>query len=168
MTPMRRRLVLLLPVTALVAAAGCGFQLRRSASLPFSTLYSGFPANSAMGVEFARLVRLTEGTRLVDKPQEAEVILDIVGEVREREIVAFSTTGRPAQYQLRQRIDFRLRDNKGNVVVPDTTLVLRRDITASDTQIVSKQQEEALLYREMQTDLVQQLMRRLAAVKRSG
>ncbi len=167
--PLRRRaLARALSLVPLAVAPGCGFRLRRSASLPFATLYSGFPPGSAIGTEFARLVRLTEGTRLVDKPQDAEVILDILNDSREREIVAFSTTGRPAQYQLRQRLDFRVRDAKGNVVVPDSTLLLRRDITASDTQIVSKQQEEALLYREMQTDIVQQLMRRLAAIRRSG
>ncbi|MFP5407262.1 MAG: LPS assembly lipoprotein LptE, partial [Gammaproteobacteria bacterium] len=32
-------------------------------------------------------------------------------------------------------------------------------------EVVAKQQEEELLYREMQSDLVQQLLRRLAAIK---
>ncbi len=164
----RRRLLGLLAALPLAAGAGCGFQLRRSAQLPFATLYSGFAPNSATGVEFSRLVRLTEGTRLVDRPDQAEGILDVISELREKEIIAFSTTGRPAQYQLRLRLDFRVRDARANIVIPDSSIVLRRDITASDTQIVSKQQEEAVLYREMQTDLVQQLMRRLAAVRRSG
>lgn len=166
--PPRRPLLALVSAAAVLAASGCGFQLRQSAKLPFATFYSGFAPGSATGVEFARQLRLAEGTRLVDRPDRAEGILDVLGELREKEIIAFSTTGRPAQYQLRLRLDFRVRDAKANVVVPDSTIVLRRDITASDTQIVSKQQEEVLLYREMQTDLVQQLMRRLAAVRRSG
>ena len=45
-------------------------------------------------------------------------------------------------------------------------ILLRREITTTDTQLVAKEQEEALLYREMQTDMVQQLLRRLAVVKR--
>jgi hypothetical protein len=37
-----------------------------------------------------------------------------------------------------------------------------------ETQVLAKESEEALLYRDMQADLVQQIMRRLAAVKTAG
>ncbi|MFN0162016.1 MAG: LPS assembly lipoprotein LptE, partial [Burkholderiales bacterium] len=33
----------------------------------------------------------------------------------------------------------------------------------NDTQVLAKESEEALLYRDMQTDMVQQVLRRLAA-----
>ena len=35
----------------------------------------------------------------------------------------------------------------------------------NETQVLAKESEEALLYRDMQADLVQQIMRRLAAIK---
>ena len=107
------------------------------------------------------------GTRLVDRPEDAQVRLDALQEIREKEIVGFSSTGRPREYQLRLRFTFKLTDvAKGVELIGPTEILLRREITTTDTQLVAKEQEEALLYREMQTDMVQQLLRRLAAVKR--
>ena len=168
-TAARRRLLRLAALAAGAAvAAGCGFQLRGSAGLPFKTLYAGFLPTSAIGADFRRLVRISGETQLVERPDAAQARLEVLSEAREKEIVGFSSTGRPREYQLRQRFIFRLLDTKGQELIAPTTLLLRREINTTDTQIVSKEQEEALLYREMQTDLVQQLLRRLAAVKLPG
>ena len=145
--------------------AGCGFELRRSAALPFRTLYAGFSPTSAIGAEFRRLIRVAENTELVDDPQKAEARLEVLREVRERDVVAFSSTGRPREYQLRLRFGFRVLDAQSRELLPATELVLRRDITSTDIEVVAKQQEEELLYREMQSELVQQLLRRLAAIR---
>jgi LPS-assembly lipoprotein len=149
---------------ASLTLAGCGFQLRRSARLPFRTLYTTFSPVSAVGAEFRRLIRVAEDTRLVDDPAEAEARLEVLMEQRERDVVAFSSTGRPREYQLRLRFRFRVVDAQQQELLPVTELVLSRDISSSDIEVVAKQQEEELLYREMQSDLVQQLLRRLAAI----
>ncbi|MCD6732922.1 MAG: LPS assembly lipoprotein LptE [Burkholderiaceae bacterium] len=164
--PTRRTFAIALASLTIVATAGCGFQLRRSAALPFRTLYAGFAPTSAIGAEFRRLVRVAEDTRLVDDPAEAEARLEVIRELREKEVVGFSSTGRPREYQLRLRFTFRVVDHDGQPLLAPTEIVLRRDITSSDVEVVSKQQEEELLYREMQSDLVQQLLRRLAAIRR--
>ena len=149
------------------ALGGCGFQLRGAAQLPFRTLYTNFPANSALGAEFKRTIRQQGDVKLVDVPDQAEARLDVDPEVREREIVAFSSTGRPREYQIRLRLRYRVLSGKGNPLTEPTDIALRRDITTTDSQLVAKQQEEVLLYREMQSDMVQQLIRRLAAVRMS-
>lgn len=163
---MRRRLLAagLLGATSLLA--GCGFRLRRSAALPFRTLHTGFAPTSAIGAEFRRLVRVAEDTELVDDPKKAEARLEVLREQREREVVAFSTTGRPREYQLRLRFGFRVVDAQSRELLPPTELVLSRDIVSTDIEVVAKQQEEELLFRDMQSDLVQQLLRRLAAIPR--
>jgi LPS-assembly lipoprotein len=146
--------------------AGCGFQLRGSAQLPFETLHASFPPNSPTGAEFRRLLRVQGGTRLVDRPADAQARLDILEERREKEIVGFSSSGRPREYQLRLILRYRLLDARsGAELAADGLITLRREITTTDTQIVAKEQEEALLYREMQGDMVQQLLRRLAAAR---
>lgn len=162
-SPMRARRLLL--VASALALAGCGFQLRGTAELPFRTLFTAFPAGSTTGTVFARALR-GSSTRLVDQPQHAEVRLLVLEERREKETVGFTSTGRPREYQLRLLFTFRVLDAQDNELAPPTELVLRRDITTLDTQYVAKEQEEALLYRDMQHDLVQQLLRRLAAVRR--
>lgn len=164
--PSRRGLLAALAVLApTLLATGCGFKLRGSADLPFRTLHSGFAPGSETGLEFARMMR-GSGTRLVDRPQDAEARLQILGETREKEIISFSTTGRPREYQLRLVFSFRVVDAGEDELIPPTQLVLRRDITTTDTQFVAKEQEEVLLYRDMQRDLVQQLLRRLSAARR--
>ncbi|TXL68255.1 LPS-assembly lipoprotein LptE [Zeimonas arvi] len=163
---MRRRLFAAGLLGAASLLAGCGFRLRRSAALPFRTLYTGFAPTSAIGAEFRRLVRVAEDTELVDDPKKAEARLEVLREQREREVVAFSTTGRPREYQLRLRFGFRVVDAQSRELLPPTELVLSRDITSTDIEVVAKQQEEELLFRDMQSDLVQQLLRRLAAIPR--
>ena len=145
--------------------AGCGFHLRRNANLPFATLYSGFSRGSAVGEEFRReLVRATS-TRLVEKPDQAQVVLQVLGETRERDIVAYSAVGRPREYELRLRLQFRATDGGDREFIPASEMILRRDISAADNQLTARTDEEALLYRDMQKDMVQQLLRRLASIK---
>ena len=43
-----------------------------------------------------------------------------------------------------------------------------RDVSYNETQALAKEAEEALLMRNMQSDMVQQLLRRLAAVRLAG
>lgn len=162
----RRLLAVVTAGPAALLAAGCGFKLRGTMELPFDTLYTNFPANSLTGAEFRRSVRALAGVRLVEKPEEAQARLLVLSELREREIVAFSSTGRPREYQLRLRLTYRLLDAKADEWLPPAELLLRRDITTTDSQLAAKQQEEVLLYRDMQTDLVQQLLRRLASAPR--
>lgn len=167
-SPARSWLLGLLLLSALLAGA-CGFKLRGDQRFTFATLHSGFATYSEMGAQFRRIVRLSESTRLVDSPKDAQARLEIIREVRDREIVGLSTTGRPREIQLRLRLSFRLvsalSDDPVRVLIPESEIVLRRDVTTSDQQFAAKQQEEELLYQEMQSDMVQQLLRRLAAVR---
>ena len=50
-------------------------------------------------------------------------------------------------------------------LIPDSEIVQRQDISYSESAALAKEQEEQVLYKSIQTDIVQQLMRRLAAVK---
>ncbi len=160
---------LLLAMAAGLAGSGCGFKLRGDQRFTFETLHTGFAATSAMGAQFRRIVRLTGSARLVDDPRQAQARLVIHREMREREIVGLSTTGQPREYQLRLRLSFSLlgalSDDPVRTLIPESEIVLRRDVSTTDTQIVAKRQEEELLYQEMQSDIVQQLLRRLAAVR---
>ena len=112
------------------------------------------------------MLRVSGDTRLVDRPQDAEAVLTVLSTLREKEIVGFSSTGRPREYQLRLRLAFNLVEAGEKERIPYTEIVLRRDITTTDTQVVAKEQEEALLYVDMQTDMVQQMLRRIAALGR--
>ncbi len=134
--------------------------------MPFDTLYLSLPSSSPMGAEFRRAMQAVSTTRIVDKPEQAQARLMVLAEAREKEILAFSSTGRPREYQLRLRVQFRLLDAQADEWIPVSEITLRREVTTTDAQLAAKAQEEVLLYRDMQTDMVQQLLRRLAAAPR--
>lgn len=161
----RARLRLVAALLAGSASAGCGFQMRGSAQLPFRRLYSGFSRGSAIGAELRSFIRVSSDTVIVDRVDDADAKLEVIFERREREIVAFTSTGRPREYQLRLRVRVRLLDARGIEWMPPTEMVLRRELTSSDIEVVNRAQEEELLYREMEADYVQQLLRRLALLK---
>lgn len=162
---MKKRLPLLLSLAFLVLALGaCGFQLRGPAQLPFQTLYieSG---GSLVGTDLQRALRHGSNVKIVSTPGEAQAVLQVLGESREKRILSLSAAGRVSEYVLFYRLSFRLHDGKGKELLPLQPLELKRDISFSDTQLLAKEQEELLLYRDMQNDAVQQVIRRLNAVR---
>ena len=70
------------------------------------------------------------------------------------------------EFRLRYRVGFRVHDGKGNNYVPQSTLELTRDVTYDDADVLAKESEEQLLYRDMQGDMVQQIMRRLSSAQK--
>jgi LPS-assembly lipoprotein len=168
-TPGRRAVIRSAAVAAAAllgsALGGCGFHLRRTADMAFTTLYSGFSRSSAVGEEFRRELVRSTSTKLVEQPDAAQVVLQVLGESRERDIVAYSAVGRPREYELRLRLQFRASDGRDREFIPASEIILRRDISVADNQLIARTDEEALLYRDMQRDMVQQLLRRLASIR---
>jgi LPS-assembly lipoprotein len=163
-----RRIVGLIALAGLVGLSGCGFHLRGSqgnANLPFKTLYIGLPENSPLGVELRRNIRASGDTQIVTDPKQAEARLDILSEVRDKSIQSLNSQGRIRQYTLFYRLNFRVMSKSDVQLLPPTEIVLKRDISFNESQVLAKESEEALLYRDMQSDLVQRILRRLAAIK---
>ncbi len=146
--------------------AGCGFQLRGTADLPFDTVYLP-PANSpGIALDLRRNIQSGTRTTVVEDPKKADAVLEFAREAREKLILSLASTGRVSEYQLRYTVAFRVHDGKGGEFLPMTTVALTRDVTFNDAAVLSKETEEGLLYRDMQSDMVQQIMRRLAAAQR--
>lgn len=162
----RRRF--LLSGTALLSGAAlsaCGFRLRGPQSLPFRTIHVGAPAISDLGKALRNEIAQSGTTTTVENANEAEVRLQILDEDRNREILSLTGAGRVREYDIRYTIRFRLVDQQDNMIVAPVTLSARRDYTFDDEMVLGKEQEEALLYRDMLNDLVRQIMRRLAAAR---
>jgi LPS-assembly lipoprotein len=153
---------------AAVLLAGCGFHLRGSATLPFNTLYVDAPAASLFATQLRRVIGSGSQTRITNNQAEADATLQVVQELREKEILSLSAGGRVRELQLRYRVQYQVYDKKKAAVAPPGEIVLRRDYSFNDQEQLSKESEEALLYRDMQTDAVQQLVRRLQAVSRTA
>ena len=60
---------------------------------------------------------------------------------------------------------FRVINSKGQELVRPNEINLWRDITFDDSNILAKNLEEGLLWRDMTNELVSQILRRLATIK---
>jgi LPS-assembly lipoprotein len=163
---MKRRPLLVLAAAAAVLA-GCGFELRRAPDFAFSSIAVAAAPSSAMANELKRSIAADGKVTVVDPARRdtAQVVMDFVSEQREKVVVSMSATGQVREFQLRTRLKFRLRTPQGKELIPETELLQQRDISFNESAVLAKESEENLLYRDMQSDIVQQLMRRLAAVK---
>ncbi len=158
-------------VLALAAAAvlsGCGFQLRGSGgeyNMPFKSIYLAFPETSALGTELRRNLRGGDKVLVVEDPAKAEARFEVLSENRGKAILSLNSQGRVREFLLTYTLTFRVVNAAGAELLGPTELNLKRPLTFNETQVLAKESEEALLYRDMQADLVQQILRRLAAVK---
>jgi len=146
--------------------AACGFQLRGTAQLPFDTLYMPPTTVPGVALDLKRNIQSGTNTKVIDDPKNAEAVLEFLQETREKHILSLAATGRVREFQLRYRVTFRVHDGKGGEFLPASTVQLTRDISFDDAVVLAKETEEQLLYRDMQFDMVQQIMRRLAAAQR--
>ncbi len=133
-------------------------------AMPFKTIYLGFSDTSTLGNALKRSIRGGGNTTVVTDAKEAEAILDVLSETREKSVLSLNSLGRVREYTLIYRFKFQVKDAKNNALLAPTEIMLRRDINYDDTQTLAKESEEAMLYRDMESDLVAQIMRRLSAI----
>ena len=146
--------------------SSCGFQLRGQVAIPFQTVYIESPGYSAFVNDLERAIRSTSGTQVVANRDDAEAVLRIINERQERIILSLSSGGKVREFELRYSVAYRLTDKASVDLAPPGEIRLRRDMTYDDTQILAKESEQALLYRDMKNDAVQQMLRRLSVVHR--
>ena len=164
---MQRRLFLLAAAAA-ASLSACGFALRQAPNYAFQTIFNGVGESSPLGNELNRNLEAGGTVRVIRDPrliEQAQVILDVLGDQREKTVVGVNAAGQVREFQLRTRFRFQLRTLQGKILIPPSEIVLQRDISFNESAIAAKETEEALLYRDMQSDIVQQILRRLAAVK---
>jgi LPS-assembly lipoprotein len=157
------------PVVTLVLASAlssCGFHLRGEAHYAFDTVFLSAPAALPVTVELKRSLEGIGSAKLVATPQAAQVVLDIVSVEDNKQILSLSGGGKVSEFLLIKRVLVRVHDNDGNDWLPTSEVLVRRSYTYSDTEALAKEVQEQRLWREMQTDAVQQIVRRLQAARK--
>ena len=161
----RRVFAASVPAVAVLVLAACGFQLRGAYHLPYESLYLAVSESSVIGAGLKRNIRASASTRLTDNSKDAQASFVPSGELREAVILSLSSAGRVREKRLRYHYGYRILDNQGRDLVLPGAVELFRDITYADSDVLAKTQEEDLLWRDMESDLVQQLLRRLSTAK---
>lgn len=164
----KRRSTLALLLTGSAALASCGFALRQPPNYAFRTIYLALPPGSTLRRPLTRSLESSPNVRVLAESgdlQSADVVLEIPAEVREKVVVGLNAAGQVREIQLKLRMRFRLRTPRGAELIPLTELLLEREIGFAESAALAKEEEEALLYREMRQDMQQQILRRLASVR---
>jgi LPS-assembly lipoprotein len=167
---LQRRLAL--ATIAALALPACGFQLRQAPKFPFAALRMAGSESTITAAALRRELQIN-GLRVLTSADPASpadasaVVLRVLIDQRERAVVGQTASGQVRELQLRTRFRFNLQTADERILIDDTELLLERDLSFNETQVLAKDAEEQLLYRDMTSDIVQQVLRRLAAVDRT-
>jgi LPS-assembly lipoprotein len=151
---------------AFAALAGCGFHLRGDVPFAFDTLYINAPTAGPLVVELKRSLAGSIGARVVDKVEGAQAILDITAYGDDKQVLSLSGGGRVREYTLTKHVAFRVRDNDGRDWLPAGDITIRRTYSFNEQEALAREAQEVRLLREMQSDAVSQIVRRLQAAKK--
>jgi LPS-assembly lipoprotein len=149
-----------------LALGACGFHLRGDATYPFKTIFVSVPSSPSLAAELTRAITGGSGATVVESPAAAEVVLAVPFVTDDKDVLSLSSGGSVREYQIVKRVQFRLHDRDGNDWMPAGEIVVRRAYTFNETQVLARDLQEQRLLREMQTDAVQQIMRRIQTAKR--
>jgi LPS-assembly lipoprotein len=152
----------LLMTTLLLSS--CSYHLRGKVSMPFETIYlQTANPNTPLIRELRRNLEANQ-VKMVNAADQAELVLNIVSEIPEKQVLTLGADGRVNEFRLFYRVSLRAYDHQKDWI-PAEEIALRRDYSYDDTIVLAKEAEETLLYQSMRTDMVQQIMSRLSRAK---
>ena len=147
---------------ALIISA-CGFQLRGAADLSFKNLYIQ-GAKLTLSKDLERQLK-TNGVKIVDQAEDAELLLDLMNETSQKRIMSLSGGGLVREFELLYFLNFRIREANNPLWGPVQTIRGRRDFSYNDNALLGKAEEETRLNADMRNDAIRELLRRLTAYK---
>lgn len=155
-------------LTASLGLASCGFKLRGSQAFAFTRIAIMPSPGGAIAQELRRSFGNEVQVLAPDEPlTSAQLVLTVAEDQREKVVVGVNSSGQVREFQLRMRVRLHLATAKGKELIEGDEILQQRDISYNETAALAKEAEEALLYRDMQSDIVQQILRRLVAVQPS-
>ena len=143
---------------------GCGFKPRGSAEMPFKTIYIESDGFSFFDTELRRSLASNNNVLVVGDSREAELRLHVIDEVRDKKILSLSNSGNVREFELQYRVSYQVAGSGLTASGARQQITVTRSLTYSDTKLLAKEEEELLLFEEMQLDAVGQLLRRLVTV----
>lgn len=152
-------------VVVVCALAACGFHLRGDVTYAFKSLYLSAPATAPLTLDLKRALE-NSGVKIVDGANAGEAILDVGNVSDDKSVLSLSSGGRVREYLLVKRVTIALHDANGRDWLPASEIVIRRAYTFNESEVLAREAQETRLLKDMQTDVVQQIVRRLQAAKK--
>lgn len=146
-------------ITILFVSA-CGYHLRGSIDLPEELKRIYLKDASGQLTKIMRKTLKSSGGKLVDKIQQAGIIIVVVKENMDRRVLSLSSTGRANEYQLIYTLNFNLLDAEGKSLAELQHLEINRDYFNDQEQVLAKNIEEQIIWDEIHRKAVQQIINR--------
>jgi LPS-assembly lipoprotein len=153
-------------MTTAFLLSACGFQLRGDPSVGLPSLNITQVQPTAVTADIRRV--LEQGpTKIMADPKQASAQLRLLGESRDKTVATITGTGRVYEFQLRLAVRFEvLLPDRELPLVPPTEVETRRLISYSETAPTAKEAEEQLLWKDMQAELADRILRQLTVARR--
>jgi len=142
----------------------CGFHLRGASDISFQSIF--IQGNTLIISKNLKRTLTTNGVKVLDSAEGAELLLEMVGEESEKRILSLSGKGVVNEFELYYRVHYRTKTADAPLWGQVQTVEARRDFSYSDANLLAKQGEEKRLNENMQQDVLSGLMRRLSALKK--
>jgi len=157
-------LLAMAPVSGLIA---CGFRLRGMVDLPFKVIAITGSPSPPLRADLQTAILTGTNAQLVINPKDADLILEIISDLNNREILAYNSNGQVSAYRLNIRVGFRAYDNSGADVVPEAEIYMTRDMDFSVSTVLASDAQMQQFLTSMRRDLAVQILRRVAASARA-
>ncbi len=159
--------LLMVPLLAALSA-GCGFHLRGSAALPPAMAVTFIRSDqpfSTLVDDFSDALKI-HNVRVTQERSEATAVLNILNNSIKTAVLSVNTAGKVLEYDILQTIRFSVVTAGNEVLVPEQTVNMSRDYIFSSTDVLGKQREDKVVRANLQRNVVNLAMLRIAAAAR--
>ena len=156
-----RNIISILGITLfLLISSGCGFHLRGNSELsnqlPELFVQSDNP-NAAIVSELNRWLRSAN----ISLSESAQTTLTISDIKREKRTIAYDNRGKTALYELTLSLSIGVTQKTGKTLLGPTAIQARQPYNYNETDASAKDEEQALLEREMNAAMAIRIIRHL-------
>jgi LPS-assembly lipoprotein len=154
-----------LSILAMGVLSACGWRLRGKVDLPYKSILISGNLTQELRDDLDMMLRVND-IQIVKNIKDAELVLEIISEQNARQILSYNGAGQITAYRIISRILFRAFDSNGIELIPESDIYITRDIDFNQSNIQAFDQQVAEFIKNMRVDIVSQLMRRLASIKK--
>ena len=153
----------ILLVTMIAILCGCGWQLRDAQVVPQSIGSLHIATQLSDRDLVSELSRALDvyGVEIVSPAAAADYAVVIVDFRHNRRIGTLNASARVAEYQLNEDVDFLITNASGEPLTALLTASVERSYEIEERDILSSENEEQLVKREMREEIVRQILNRL-------
>lgn len=144
--------------------SACGWHLRGSLALPegVDNIYIADSSTSNQGVIALTLANMLKQSNvaLATASADAQYSIHLSNERLDRRAISVGSDTLASEYELTHEVDYYIADGE-TILAPTTTARVIRSYTYDRDDVISKNEEEDIIRKEMRSNLASQILNRL-------